>query len=456
MMDILARHMLGEKELNVPAKMAASMRRAGLLNEFSGTSSGLASDTEWPAEQVYSRMPSAIGWLPGVVPNPVVRPAVNTILNNLSKDQLNKWRSPVLPAGRYYIKLIAPEMALMARSCRISVAGKRLVAAQPGEADLTSSQPAMLAAVVVLQHAGTISAQIQAGLDGVTIQSFEVSDEPSVSRIDTSRPAAIHASISKSRLRSDGQDSLDITAQLTDIDGRLLKLDGIPITLTASKQPFQLGSPSTQNSVQGQASWHITASREVVESLIKMTSGKLQPAELTLNVGGSVSYRVDTGRSGGAAMDSANNLWLGDGPYQQATGYGYIGTIHTTSQQEPIANTADPKIFQTDIWSEGPLTYRFDTYEPGDYTVKMLFAETFFGTDKAPAFQPKAARVFSVSINGKPVLSNFDIFTEAGGSNRALTKIFTVHIDQPEPILVELIPIVNNPNLCGIELTKLK
>lgn len=456
MMDILARQMLGQKRLGVATMMANSMRISGLLNEFVGSESGLASDTEWPAEQLYSRMPASIGWLPGVVPAPVTRPAFKITLNNIAKDDLNRWRSQVLPAGRYYVKLTAPEQVIMAPSFRVRVGGTFLVPAQPGEPDLSSTQPAMLAAVVDLPRSGTLGVNVKTGANGVVIQSFEVSDEPTTNRVESSRPAAIRASVSKSRLRSDGQDSLELTAMLTDIDGRILKLDGVPITLESTKPSYKLASPATQNSVQGKVSWQITAGTQVTESQLRLTSGKLQAAELTLKIGGSVNYRVDTGRSGGAAMDSDNNLWLGDSPYQQTTGFGYIGTIHTTSQQVPIANTADPKIFQTDIWSEGTLTYRFDTYEPGDYTVKLLFAETFFGTDQYKAIDPKAARVFTVSINDKPVIENLDVYTKSGGSHRALVESFTVHIDKPEPILVKLIPGTNNPNLCGIELCRVK
>ncbi len=456
MMDILSRQMLGEKQLGVATMMANSMRIDGVLNEFVGSESGLASDTEWPAEQLYSRMPASIGWLPGVVPNPVTRPAVKITLNNIAKDDLNRWRSQVLPAGRYYVKLTAPERVIMAPSFRVQVGGRFLVPAQPGEADLNSTQPAMLAGVVELPRSGTLGVNVKSGTNGVVIQSFEVSDEPTPNRVESSRPTAIKASVSKSRLKADGQDSVELTAILTDVDGRMLKLDGVPITLESTKPNYKLTSPATQNSVQGKVSWQITAGTQASDSPLRLTSGKLQAAELTLTVGGSVNYRVDTGRSGGAGMDSDNNLWLGDGPYQQALGYGYIGTIHNTSQQVPIANTADPKIFQTDIWSEGTLTYRFDTYEPGDYTVKLLFAETFFGTDQYKAIEPKGARVFTVSINDKPVIENLDVYTKAGGSNRALVESFTVHIDRPEPILVKLIPVTNNPNLCGIELIRVK
>jgi len=53
----------------------------------------------------------------------------------------------------------------------------------------------------------------------------------------------------------------------------------------------------------------------------------------------------------------------------------------------------------------------------GRYTVRLYFAET---QDAA-----RGQRVFTVKLQGEPVLKNFDIVKEAGGVNKALTKEFT-------------------------------
>ena len=60
----------------------------------------------------------------------------------------------------------------------------------------------------------------------------------------------------------------------------------------------------------------------------------------------------------------------------------------------------------------------------GVYQVRLHFAETYDG------IQTEGQRVFGVSLQGKPVLAQFDPFAEAGGRrNRAVVKSFEVTVD---------------------------
>lgn len=55
--------------------------------------------------------------------------------------------------------------------------------------------------------------------------------------------------------------------------------------------------------------------------------------------------------------------------------------------------------------------------ESGRYTVRLVFAE--------PDDLKPAERVFHVSLQGKRVLSNFDVVREAGGRNRVVVREFS-------------------------------
>jgi hypothetical protein len=74
---------------------------------------------------------------------------------------------------------------------------------------------------------------------------------------------------------------------------------------------------------------------------------------------------------------------------------------------------------------------------PADYRVTLYFAEM------EPDAKP-GERVFDVNLQGKTVLANFDIVTEAGGVRRGVIRVFE-NIRVTDNLRVELIPRVENP-----------
>ena len=113
--------------------------------------------------------------------------------------------------------------------------------------------------------------------------------------------------------------------------------------------------------------------------------------------------------SGGAAYtDTLAQAWSADA--------GFIGG-NTASTTSNIANTADPKLYQTERY--GNFTYQF-TVPNGGYNVTLKFAE-FYWTSAGK-------RIFNVAINGTPVLTNFDIIAAAGTALTAIDKTFPVTV----------------------------
>jgi fibronectin type 3 domain-containing protein len=93
----------------------------------------------------------------------------------------------------------------------------------------------------------------------------------------------------------------------------------------------------------------------------------------------------------------------------------------------------------------GNMTYTIPNLTPGtSYTVRLDFVEY--------AFNAAGARVFNVAINGTQVLSNFDIWSAAGGENIALGKTFTTTASSAGKITIAFTSIVNNSMINGIEL----
>jgi hypothetical protein len=145
--------------------------------------------------------------------------------------------------------------------------------------------------------------------------------------------------------------------------------------------------------------------------------------------------RVNCG--GPAYTDSKGQLWRAD--------TGFSGG-HTSSTTLPLGGTADQTLYQTarynNIGSE-PLVYTFPVAN-GSYTVNLLFAEW------NPSFENVGGRVFNVKMQGAPVLSNFDIFAEAG-ANAVLIKDAGITVSNGQ-ITIEFDNVVQGAKIDAIEI----
>lgn len=141
--------------------------------------------------------------------------------------------------------------------------------------------------------------------------------------------------------------------------------------------------------------------------------------------GYSYVYRVNCG--GPAYTDKRGNQWLPDILFTDESDYGYTswGSNFTgiapaqASQRtnfEPVGRTADWPLFQSYRYGREQLQYHFRVPD-GEYLVELYFAEPWYGIGGAN--DCKQWRVFDVAINGKTVISNLDIWKEAG----ALTAV---------------------------------
>ena len=130
---------------------------------------------------------------------------------------------------------------------------------------------------------------------------------------------------------------------------------------------------------------------------------------------------------------------------------GYLdgGPGFTTEPIDVNVPMAAPEaIYQTVRW--GACSYPFQL-KPGlgqTYSVRLHFAEL---NEKEPG-----KRVFNVSINGKTVLTDLDVFKEAGGRYKALVKQFTGIVpDEGGRITIDVQNgKVGTPQINGIEIVK--
>lgn len=148
----------------------------------------------------------------------------------------------------------------------------------------------------------------------------------------------------------------------------------------------------------------------------------VNPATVRIEAGGLANH-----------TDPNGNTWLADTGFTAgAGGVADRGNI-------AIANTTTPRIYQTERWGMTGFAYNVAN---GSYQVNLHFAETYFTA--------AGLRVFSVNVEGTAV-NNIDVFTQAGGANKALVKTVTVTVADGQ-LNITFAATVNNAEINGIEI----
>ena len=151
------------------------------------------------------------------------------------------------------------------------------------------------------------------------------------------------------------------------------------------------------------------------------------PYTLRVNVGSEQQY-----------VDTDDNVWNADQDFNNGS-YGYRGG-RTASNTYPVRKTADDKIYQSQRWGE--FEYWVGNLENGNYQVILHFSES--------QYADPGHRVFDVKLEGDTRLSNFDISKEADGKHIAISREFSVFIDDGT-LNIEFVRKDENPMLVGLE-----
>jgi hypothetical protein len=121
--------------------------------------------------------------------------------------------------------------------------------------------------------------------------------------------------------------------------------------------------------------------------------------------------RIAVGLPGPQYVDSSGRLWLGD-PY-------FTGGMPFDRSDRKIFGTLDPEMYEKGREGE----FRYDIpVKRGVYELRLHFAETRFG--QTPIQGAEAMRRFDVSLNGRPILEDFDITRDAAGTDIATVKVW--------------------------------
>jgi glycosidase len=165
------------------------------------------------------------------------------------------------------------------------------------------------------------------------------------------------------------------------------------------------------------------------------------------NVPGSYLQRVSGGNPANVT-DCTGNVWLKDTAYSFGS-FGYSGG--TTGY---LANTISgicagaQSLYQRERYSTsgGGFYYEFDCPE-GIYEITLLEAETYWSG--------AGEREFNAFIQGRQVLTNFDIFAAAGGQNIPISLVFTNAVTNSQLQILFTPGAADNARVSGVQVRKI-
>lgn len=137
---------------------------------------------------------------------------------------------------------------------------------------------------------------------------------------------------------------------------------------------------------------------------------------------------------------NASLFFTADKYYSGGVTYSVANTINTAGVTSP----APQEVYQTERYY-GTMTYTFPDLTSGaSYMVRLHFAENLLGKT--------GFRIFNVKINGAEVLSNYDIYAEAGTKYKAVVKEFTTTANTSGQIVIEFTSVSFYAKIGGIEI----
>lgn len=141
-------------------------------------------------------------------------------------------------------------------------------------------------------------------------------------------------------------------------------------------------------------------------------SGPVAQAPLSRSPTGPQAIRILAGYRKKEYVDRAGQVWQSDRYFS--------GGEDTASPERFFWRTLDPTLFETS--RVGDFAYNIPLTR-GNYELRLYFAETIYGPDTTTG-GGEASRIFDVTLNGRTILSNFDVTSDAAGEGVADIRVF--------------------------------
>jgi len=130
---------------------------------------------------------------------------------------------------------------------------------------------------------------------------------------------------------------------------------------------------------------------------------------------------------------------------------GSTAVVSNTIDMSHVTNPAPQAVYQSERFGNS-FTYTVPGLVPAtSYVARLHFAEIYWGAPGG-ASGGIGSRVFNVAINGTQVLSNYDIYADAGGADIATIKQFQATASVSGTITIQYTTVTNNAKSSGIEI----
>ena len=199
------------------------------------------------------------------------------------------------------------------------------------------------------------------------------------------------------------------------ISSAVLQSDGLTVILTVS--------PLSTNTT-----YNVTVSNVQNEAGIPVVTGAYPFSIIN-------SIRVN---AGGPQLTYGAETYIADN-------YSSGGSVY--SRSIPIEGTVNDELYQTERF--GDFSYEIPVPVSGDYDIRLHFAELYFGIGSVPG--GPGSRVFNVTIEGNPVLTNFDILSEVSPATALKKELDDIEITDGFAS-IEFISVTQNPKISAIEI----
>ncbi len=181
------------------------------------------------------------------------------------------------------------------------------------------------------------------------------------------------------------------------------------------------------------------------------TSGNISATNtasvLFFNAPGNYLQRISGGNPANVT-DCNGNVWLMDTPYNFGA-FGYVGgTNGVLANNISGVCSGAQSLYQRERYSTSSdgFYYEFDCPE-GVYEITLLEAETYWSGP--------GEREFNVFIQGRQVLTNFDIYAAAGGMNVPISLVFTNAVTNSQLQILFTPGAADNARVSGVQVRKI-
>ena len=170
---------------------------------------------------------------------------------------------------------------------------------------------------------------------------------------------------------------------------------------------------------------------DVVSLTPVSTTTTTPPPTVPTSLAITTPFKMTSGTSGVSG-------WNADGGYSGGSTANYTGTVALGTSTTPEA------IYRNERY--GAFTNTFTGLDASKtYSLNLHFIESYVNA--------AGQRIFNVTVNNNPVLTNFDIFAQAGGKGIALVKSFTFTPDANGTVAIAFVAgTADNPKVCAIEI----